>query len=617
MSASRVLLGIASAGVGLALVSWLLSRRRKLEVRDSEVRDSEVERVHETSRGNAHVIPAPRHPIRIFFGSQTGTSESFAREIAEEAVTELGLVCEGAESLETLDLEAEFGERVNERVNAIFILSTYGEGDASDDAIEFENQLKAEVDLKNLNYAIFGLGSKQYAYFNEMAKRTDKRLRVLGARRVTPVGFGDDNGDIEADFEAWKKEVLWPNFVPACFSTDYESLKKKNIQIRNPLDKVQLDLRLAPKRSQLPFDASVTSGGSEVASKFLFASNLVPVKAVIPLSAGKVQIDLDIAKVPSLRYRTGDTLEVLPLNREEDVAWLLELFGLSGDLFASFSKKKSVKKLTVKKPFPTPCLLGQAVARYVDLASAPTRMFIRDMCLCTKREELIDELTKRNVRGDSIMTVRSLLTDLFPDITSHMDFSTLLQLLPKQKARAYSICSSSLVDPKRISLLVSKVDEFALASSFLVDRTKVNDTLLVHLRSGVFRLPALPQQPIVMICVGTGFAPFRAFLAELKPDRDAILFFGCRSRAEWIYREEMETTILHVAFSREGSEKVYVQNLLMGQAEVVKSLVGRNAVVYVCGSTQMGLAVMDVFNRHIADVDELRTHKRYVEELWG
>ena len=79
----------------------------------------------------------------------------------------------------------------------------------------------------------------------------------------------------------------------------------------------------------------------------------------------------------------------------------------------------------------------------------------------------------------------------------------------------------------------------------------------------------------------------------------------------------METTILHVAFSREGSEKVYVQNLLMGQAEVVKSLVGRNAVVYVCGSTQMGLAVMDVFNRHIADVDELRTHKRYVEELWG
>ena len=145
----------------------------------------------------------------------------------------------------------------------------------------------------------------------------------------------------------------------------------------------------------------------------------------------------------------------------------------------------------------------------------------------------------------------------------------------------------------------------------------------------MFRLPTLPNQPVVMICAGTGVAPFRAFLAELKLKQNrigndkSVLFFGCRRMSEWIYREEMEEFkdlggTLHVAFSREiEGHVVYVQHAVERESEMLRKLINeRNAVVYVCGSTAMGLSVMEVIGK-FASIENLRNDKRYVEELWG
>jgi sulfite reductase alpha subunit-like flavoprotein len=76
---------------------------------------------------------------------------------------------------------------------------------------------------------------------------------------------------------------------------------------------------------------------------------------------------------------------------------------------------------------------------------------------------------------------------------------------------------------------------------------------------------------------------------------------------------------VHVAFSRSNEhKKQYVQDLLEKYSEIVRELVvDKRAIVYVCGSTKMGLSVMDVFNNNICSVDDLRSQKRYFEELWG
>lgn len=46
--------------------------------------------------------------------------------------------------------------------------------------------------LKDVKYAVFGLGDSGYLYFNEAAKRIDERMAQLGAKRIIPIGMGDD-----------------------------------------------------------------------------------------------------------------------------------------------------------------------------------------------------------------------------------------------------------------------------------------------------------------------------------------------------------------------------------------------------------------------------------------
>ena len=57
---------------------------------------------------------------------------------------------------------------------------------------------------------VVGLGNKQYKHYNNMDKFMDAALEKCGASRITPIGLGDDNDDLEGDFETWKDTILWP-----------------------------------------------------------------------------------------------------------------------------------------------------------------------------------------------------------------------------------------------------------------------------------------------------------------------------------------------------------------------------------------------------------------------
>jgi NADPH-ferrihemoprotein reductase len=105
---------------------------------------------------------------------------------------------------------------------AIFVLATYGEGEPTDNAVDFyefisgddvafsgEGEADAEKPLGNLKYVAFGLGNKTYEHYNAMVRRVDAALTKLGARRIGDAGEGDDGeGTMEEDFLAWK-EGMW------------------------------------------------------------------------------------------------------------------------------------------------------------------------------------------------------------------------------------------------------------------------------------------------------------------------------------------------------------------------------------------------------------------------
>lgn len=59
-----------------------------------------------------------------------------------------------------------------------------------------------------MTFGVFGLGNKQYEHFCMVGKRMHKALVALGAEPIVRRGDGDDDEDIEADFDAWREELM-------------------------------------------------------------------------------------------------------------------------------------------------------------------------------------------------------------------------------------------------------------------------------------------------------------------------------------------------------------------------------------------------------------------------
>lgn len=97
--------------------------------------------------------------MTIYFGSQTGTAEGFARTLMDEG-RERGF------DSKTVDLEDFDAEELRECPLAIFLMATYGEGEPTDNASTFASWLQNESGelerdhLDNTNFAVFGLGNR-------------------------------------------------------------------------------------------------------------------------------------------------------------------------------------------------------------------------------------------------------------------------------------------------------------------------------------------------------------------------------------------------------------------------------------------------------------------------
>ena len=83
-----------------------------------------------------------------------------------------------------------------------------------------------------LNYSVFGLGNKQYEHFNRMGKSTDQGLELLGGSRIMDIVLGDDDANMEEDFEKWR-ENMWPilvdKFLPKTGGFNTDNVKASRI----------------------------------------------------------------------------------------------------------------------------------------------------------------------------------------------------------------------------------------------------------------------------------------------------------------------------------------------------------------------------------------------------
>ncbi len=129
--------------------------------------------------------------------------------------------------------------------------------------------------------------------------------------------------------------------------------------------------------------------------------------------------------------------------------------------------------------------------------------------------------------------------------------------------RSYSIASAP--DGSNIIELVIVHLEQGLGSRYMLDNVTVGSELTLRGPQGVFVLPEQLDKDLILVCTGTGIAPFRSMLHYIHqqqiPHGNIHLVFGTRTQQDMLYAAEMkalETQLsnfrYHAALSRENWE---------------------------------------------------------------
>ncbi|THH33567.1 hypothetical protein EUX98_g517 [Antrodiella citrinella] len=353
-----------------------------------------------------------------------------------------------------------------------------------------------------------------------------------------------------------------------------------------------------------------------------------------------------------LKYEIGEALGVHGWNDADEVLEFCEWYGVDPN------KIITIPVLGGDGTQMHSRTVFQALQQQVDLFGKPGKTFYADLSEHATRQQ--DQYALRFIASpEGSSTFKKLAekdTVHFAEIlrrypSAKPSIEKLCEMIGDTKPRHYSIASAQAVVGDRVDLLVVTVDwvtpsgspRYGQCTRYLAG-LKVGQKVTVSVRPSVMKLPPDNTQPLIMTGLGTGAAPFRAFLqyrallaSQNIPVGPTYYYFGSRHRSqEYLYGEEIEAFILDntitragLAFSRDQKHKIYIQDLMKEDGEdLVRMLLRENGVFYLCGPTW---PVPDVFEALVSALgqyegveaekagdflEDLKGEERYVLEVY-
>ena len=570
-------------------------------------------------------------PLLVLYGSNSGSCEMFAKRIATESAAH-----GWAATVGTLDQHVD---ALRPGTPVIVVTASY-EGQAPDNAKKFLSwaQSRSAGDLAGVRFAVFGCGNRQWARtWQQVPKQIDAALQAAGATRVTERGEADAGGDFFGAFDEWT-HGLWTDLAAALG--------------RAPVEQTAA----APA-----FEIEVVKSGRESALQLseLAQGTVLENRELVNMGLGgtRSKRHLQIALPAGTSYQCGDYLAVLPRNPAPLVDRVLTRFGMSRETQIVVHKQPDAPTAI---PAGYPITAFEVLSGYVELSQPATRAQLSQLAKATpcppERDEL-DRIATDEAYPREVLDQRVSVLDLLERTQScTLAFARFLEMMPTLRARQYSISSSPLIDPAQCSLTIAVVDAPALSGNGQFQG--VASTYLAALQPGArvsvavrpsqtaFHPPADPMTPMVMVCAGTGVAPFRGFLQERAAQKaagrevgPALLFFGVdHPDVDYLYREQFDAwqaqgvvEVRPVFSSKPEGDVMFVQHRVWQDRGDLSRLFQKGAQFFVCGDgKRMAPAVRDTFVRIYSEathadesaalewVDKMEhEHVRYVSDVFA
>jgi len=491
----------------------------------------------------------------VAFGSASGNASKLARSIA-------GFIGTSPIALNMVGLQ-----KMIKQGTAIILCSTFGDGELPSNAEKFYEQLKeCNEDLSKLRYSVCALGSKDYPKFCVAGHMIDKLLSEKGAKRMFPIieldASTSDKG--EGEFEKWAPQVV--KFL-GFQMPEIEIVSNYKLTItENDKDPIH-------QKAMKPIGYN---WGVMLSSTVLTPQGYEP-------AMHRYQVKLPVGA----SYEAGDHVAILPRNDPEQVEQVINLLKIN---------RNNVIEIETSLPecyntIPTKTTVQELFSQYLDLNGRPNRTLIRAFKKFTKDQFIQETLEKILDPMDT-----QFFDDLMKDISisefifeygkgGYPPVDILVTSIPLIQPRLYSIASAPSGLSGAIDLVITDNifgpgnTRRGLCTSFL--KRFGLTRIAIKIQKGCFGYPQDQTAPIIMAALGCGVAPMLSLLQHRehlkKPIGDAALFFGCRFRNTYPILDSMLENFkdtgamqdLYVAYSRDGTTKTYITDLMQMNPETV------------------------------------------------
>ncbi|MEN3756881.1 assimilatory sulfite reductase (NADPH) flavoprotein subunit [Aeromonas veronii] len=539
-------------------------------------------------------VAAPSGSLTILYGSQTGNAKGVATAIKAQAEAR-GLPV-------TLASMADYKpKQLKKESHLLVVVSTYGEGEPPESAVDLFEQLKKGKigKLDGLRFAVLGLGDSSYEFFCQTGKDFDDFLAKAGAERIYELASLDV--DYQDAAKSWGEQAL--NAIATTLSTGAAS---------SVASAVQQAVGHSQYSKENPFPARLS-----VNQKITGRDSTKDIR----------HIEINLAD-SGLTYQPGDALGVWFDNDAELVGEVLALTGLSGDE----STAHGTLRAALTSHFELTRLHGGFITGLADIS---------------------DNAALKDLAGDkaqvNALVASAQVVDVLKRFPTALTAEQLIGLLRPLTPRLYSIASAQSEVEEEVHLTVGVVRypqedgtvRSGAASSYLADRLIEDGEVRVFVEhNDNFRLPQNPDTPVIMVGPGTGIAPFRAFMQEREAqgaEGKNWLFFGNpHFTQDFLYQVEWQRYVksgllskISLAFSRDQANKIYVQDRLREAGLELYQWLEAGAHFYVCGDANkmakdVQEALLDVIAEHGHKsreeaeeyLSELRRAKRYQRDVY-